>query len=189
MGTDIHAVWQKKTDAGWEDVTSKWDQYRHYMLFAWLGNVRNGYGFAGIPTHNAIHFLSSKRGFPEDFVLDDEIQEFHNGAWMGDHSHSWLSSDEILKAAENLGQTLRTGVVDRETFDQWDGESEPEDYCGGVFGHNIKVSSPSDLDETTTHVQVEWFDSLADNFQYFLDEVKRLVAEHGELRLVFGFDS
>ncbi len=51
------------------------------------------------------------------------------------------------------------------------------------------ISDPSDITDRTSHVRVEWFSDLNDEFKYFIDEVKRLVDEHGEVRFVFGFDS
>jgi hypothetical protein len=44
MGTDIHAVFQRRRNGHWEDIASDWDQNRDYYLFAWLANVRNSYG-------------------------------------------------------------------------------------------------------------------------------------------------
>lgn len=34
-----------------------------------------------------------------------------------------------------------------------------------------------------------WSDANVNDLAYFFDEVRRLVAAHGEIRLVFGFDS
>lgn len=135
MGCDIHAVFQKKTKDGcWEDVQSLWDQDRCYLLFAWLGDVRNMGG---------IKSLSSRRGIPGDFIVD--CCNYHKTSvkpypgmciesddpfiFIGDHSFSWLSGDEIL---------------------------------------NTKAP---------------------DGLEYFTDEIRRLVKEHGEIRMVFGFDS
>ncbi len=75
MGTDIHGVFQKRianSEYGgiWEDVESTYEYTRHYFLFAWLANVRNGYGFAGIPTHTPVEPLQSERGLPLDFPVD-----------------------------------------------------------------------------------------------------------------------
>lgn len=212
MGADIHGVFQRKTETGWEDVESKYDEGRHYALFAWLGNVRNGFGFAGVPTHYRIEPLSDHRGFPADFPVvegdyhpincnatrgrrakyyesedADPSDECHLRMWMGDHSHSWLMGDEILNA--KAPRILRTGIVNVEFFRQWDGESSPQSCCGGIFGRDVVVSSPSDVTDSTTHVQIEWFEETSESFAYFVDEVRRLKEEHGQVRFVFGFDS
>lgn len=214
MGTDVHSVFQKKTPAGWEDVESKYDEGRHYALFAWIGNVRNGFGFAGVPTHDRIEPLSDRRGFPSDFeIVDEENHPIKSNAmrgsmakyyaeedtntltegrciekWMGDHSHSWLSADEILAAIPP--RILRTGIIGIKEFRAWDGNSSPEMWSGGISGPGIMVAgSPSEVKDDTTHVRIEWFEDTKESFAYFIDEVSRLKELHGEVRFVFGFDN
>jgi hypothetical protein len=213
MGTDVHSVFQKRTENGWQDVESQYDERRHYALFAWIGNVRNGHGFAGIQTHTRIEPLSDRRGFPADFETIDEddhpitanairgrraewykdedsnvADDSHLRMWMGDHSHSWLSGTEILAATPP--RVLRTGVISIEQFRAWDGESSPASWSGGIGGPGVVMAeSPSDVTGETTHVRIEWFDETRGSFAYFIDEVQRLTNEHGEVRFVFGFDS
>lgn len=205
MGCDIHAVWQAKKDGRWADIESKWEQDRHYFLFAWLADVRNGYGFAGIRTHDPIKPIAQPRGLPEDFecagddhpiatleIKDPRRREYHEpddemAVWMGDHSHSWLTADEIL-AAERPHNIRKDGVLTIEQYRKWDKVSQPEAWCGGVMGRDLVTSLPSEIGPATTHVQVSWV-RQDDGLDYFVDEVKRLKAEHGEVRLVFGFDS
>lgn len=212
MGTDVHAVFQKKTPAGWEDIESAYQEERHYLLFAWIGNVRNGTGFAGVPTHQPIQPLSDNRGYPDDFVVEDDFHPIPSNAirgsraqwyadedkdphsdrhlrmWMGDHSHSWLAADEILSAS--LPRVLRTGIIEVEQFRQWNGESAPSSWCGDAWGTGVVVAeSPSEVTDQTTHVRVEWFESASETLGYFVEEVRRLQNLHGEVRIVFGFDS
>lgn len=206
MGADIHGVWQARKDGGWVDVASTWDQDRHYLLFAWLAGVRNGFGFAGVKTHTPLRPIAEPRGLPADFqapneehacsleainprrmeYMDDE-QKARPYVWMGDHSWSWLTADEILSAERPLGLT-HTGVLTLAEFRKWDGVSAPEAYCGGVGGPGVLVSMPNRITPATTHVQVAWV-SKDDGLDYFVDEVRRLKDLHGEVRLVFGFDS
>lgn len=208
MGTDIHGVFQAKVDGKWLDVPSNYEQNRHYLLFAWLGNVRNGYGFAGVPTHSPITPLSDNRGLPHDFAMDGDShpiasadiraprrREFWDAEdpdylreWMGDHSHSWLTADEILAGVEPL-VIWRTGVVKVDAFRAWDGESQPEAWSGGVAGRGVLVSLPEQVTDATTHVQITWRTDMFAGLEYFLDEVRRLKEQHGEVRFVFGFDS
>lgn len=204
MGTDIHGVFQARTGGKWKDVPTELDLERHYLLFAWLADVRNGFGFAGIPTHTAVEPLSAPRGLPEDFFCVDDMHPVSGpevlspwrrkywaaddkAVWMGDHSHSWLSADEILSAEPP--KVLRTGVVTREQFEAWDGKSAPKEWSGGVAGRGILVSEPDEVTSATTHVQIEWFDDTRESFAYFLMEIRRLKELHGEVRFVFGFDS
>jgi hypothetical protein len=204
MGSDIHGVFQRKSAEGdWRDVPSTFEENRHYLLFAWLGDVRNGFGCAGIPTHTAVEPLSSQRGYPEDFVvmgdkhpttkedLNECDQEYFDPKdpykWMGDHSHSWVSAKEVLEATPP--KILRTGVIPLAEFKKWDGETGPESWIGGIDGPGILVSSPSDIVPATTHVRIEWFEDTKESLAYFINEVKRLADEHSEVRYVFGFDS
>jgi hypothetical protein len=241
MGTDIHGVFQarNKTTGKWGDISHNFEMNRHYMLFAWLGNVRNGRGFAGTPTHQPLIPLSDNRGYPEDFERSDihthrlasvehmepwrrkyaiedlakwdaqKIQPFDDNHpldyWMGDHSHSWLSADEILTTAPP--RLLRTGVLGRATFLEWNGQGNPSDWYGGISGSSVNVYEPASPEQFTdpelfldlkewfkkrigyTHIRAFWYVECADEFKYFIDEVRRLRDEHGEVRFVFGFDS
>lgn len=204
MGTDVHAIWQAKRNSRWEDIESQWDQHRHYLLFSWLANVRNGFGFAGVPTYDPVVPVALPRGLPEDFEMVDDchpIKELaHMGDraeywspgdpmefWMGDHSHSWLTADEIL-AAKRPGTVQRTGIVDIQWFRAWDGKTPPSDWCGGISGRDVNLAtSPAKVTPTTTHVSIEW--DAPDGLEYFVEEVQRLKTLHGEVRVVFGFDS
>lgn len=204
MGTDIHGIFQAKMDGKWIDIPHKWEEHRHYFLFAWLAGVRNGFGFAGVPTHEPIEPIAERRGLPDDFIVDANyehpttpdaydsrraqyIDESDRGYWMGDHSHSWLTADEILTAKRPCG-TRRTGCVDRKWFESWDGKTPPQSWSGSIVGPGIVTSLPGNITDETTHVQIEW-NAPEDGLDYFVDEVRRLRDEHGDVRLVFGFDS
>lgn len=205
MGTDIHGIWQAKQNGQWVDIPSEYNQSRHYMLFAWLGNVRNGFGFAGVPTHDPLIPLSDCRGLPDDFLVEEEEhpitsidvlspwrQEYWDSedpmtVWMGDHSHSWVTAEEVLTA--KLPKVNKTGIISIEQYRQWDGVSSPSSWCGGVGGPGIKVNVPSKITKETTHVSVIWEMDTAEEFDYFINEVRMLRAIFGEVRFVFGFDS
>lgn len=193
MGTDIHGVFQRFNTAihAWQDIPTFYEQDRHYQLFAVLADVRNGYGFAGVPTGDAVTPIARPRGLPTDFAVKNEE---HNGIWMGDHSHSWLSGPEMLAWVENAPRVVKVGVLDRETYETWDGVSPPNSYSGGVFGKNITVINDNDAEKAAygagwTHIRCSWEVSLREELSYFFDEVARLTAEHGNIRFVFGFDS
>jgi hypothetical protein len=206
MGTDIHAVWQAKKGGKWIDVESTWEQNRHYFLFSWLANVRNGYGFAGVTTYDPIKPIAEPRGLPHDFEHDNEAHATTVDAidprrrawmepgerpevWLGDHSHSWLTADEILNA-QRPGAVRKAGVLALAQYREWDKVSEPDSWSGAVWGKELVTSLPSEIGPKTTHVQVSWIRPAEDDgLDYFVDEVKRLKELHGEVRLVFGFDS
>lgn len=187
MGVDIHCVFQRRTPAGWEDVETHYDERRDYYLFAWLGGERNGHDATLVPP------LSKNRGYPADFVTsgDDKYDgRWYKGKDMGERNRSWLHVDEILRAVPPC--RLRSGVVEKAFYDQWDGITPPAagEYAGDVadgLGGVVK-RHPSDVCEKTTHVRVEWFEDGAESLKYFIDEVRRLREKFGDIRLVFGFD-
>lgn len=75
---------------------------------------------------------------------------------MGDHSHSWLTADEIL-ATPAPDKVWRTGIVERAFFDAWDGHTPPEGWSGGITGRDIHVAEdPTQVADETTHVRIFW---------------------------------
>ena len=213
MGTDIHGVFQRhdKATGQWHDVPSHYEQDRHYQLFAVLAGVRNGRGFAGIPTGEAVTPIAEPRGLPSDFAMDDDAhplatvehmdpgrRKYHQAdekleQWMGDHTHSWLTGSEMLAWAEKAPKVVKTGVLDRAVYEAWDGASRPPSYCGGISGRDVVLVNDNAVEKERTpnwtHIQCTWQSDLRVELAYFFDEVARLVAEHGDARFVFGFDS
>lgn len=306
MGCDIHPAFQKKVvDAegkeSWEYIPHNYEANRHYRLFGWLADVRNGYGFAGSDTGDAIKPLSEPRGLPEGVVekdypdesdepgwWDSEAYHLHhqNGGDFGDHSQSWLLGSEILAGREELAPQKYRGVLSLREFKQWDRVSEPDGYSGHtmgpgyitvpqhiaeqfpkryedymesidkelrnvtkrmnrkvrtekkvvsstgmysswsirpLFGYSGPIKFGHEIHDPVTkwvpkrkvnarksvlkhqrklekyarrlgrvNVHAEWTlpsSAVQQQFAYFTDEVQRLVDEHGEIRMVFGFDS
>lgn len=192
MGTDIHWVWEQKTTDGWEEIVGL-DDSRDYLLFAWLANVRNGVGFAGVATFQPITPIAPLRGLPKDTlvrVTKDGDARYGGGKsekWLGEHSFSWLTAAEIL-AAPGVEVLHRIGVVELAEFHACEAEGRaPRSWSGGIFGPGIVVSEPSSITEKTTHVRMTWDDPVP--LQWFVDDVKTLQDRYGEVRVLFGFDS
>ncbi|HET8668868.1 MAG TPA: hypothetical protein VFM10_12865 [Terriglobales bacterium] len=223
MGTDIHGVFQRHDQSTnkWVDIPHNYEMHRHYQLFAVLAGVRNGTGFAGVKTGEAVTPISEPRGYPDDFVseaMDDEGEQrddlhpiasleamdprrrkWHEAGealviWMGDHSHSWLTADEMLAWYATAPVVLKTGIFDREDYERWDKKSPPDfGYCGGIGGPRVLLVNDNKVERDSTpgwtHIRCEWQEGLREELAYFFDEVARLKAEHGNVRFVFGFDS
>ncbi len=216
MGTDIHGVFQRhdaSTDT-WVDIEHNYEMFRHYQLFSVLAGVRNGTGFAGIKTGDAVTPIADPRGYPEGFELSEEGSDCHPiitldhmdprrrkyheegealEVWMGDHSHSWLTADEMLAWFESAPVVVQTGILDRADYEDWDRKSPPGRYCGGIGGAGVVlINDNAVVREATpnwTHIRCEWDAELNVELAYFFNEVARLKAEHGTVRFVFGFDS
>jgi len=304
MGCDIHPNFEKRVTR--EDGTKVWEKIeehkyegnRHYFLFGWLANVRNGYGFAGCDTGDGIKPLANPRGLPTDIAgYEPEPPRADDASWdspeyklweewyerndYGEHSQSWLTGEEIMKGIETVGGTRNRGVLGLIQYSDWNKKDQPDSWCGWVSGgrtvvisaekakkispkvvayhkglsqhqehvsksgrwtrrrvatevrvgrsswdYDYKVTArhPRQVGELTElksewkrtykikpskaklqkklnkyaarigniHVQAEWTldnKAIRDEFAYFTDEVKRLMDLHGEIRMVFGFDS
>jgi hypothetical protein len=157
MGCDIHIIAQRKTNSGWEEVSGNFSyggapfDWRSYGMFGFLADVRN---------YSAVPPISQPRGLPTDFTAD--MDEF-GGCFLGDHSFSWLSLDELL--AFDYDQPVEDRRVTRQTG--------PNSWDGGV------TADPGDGEMTT------YREFLGEGFFADLAELKRV----GAGRIVFGFDS
>lgn len=164
MGCDIHPNFEKRVtrDDGtkvWEKIDHKYEGERHYFLFGWLANVRNGYGFAGCDTGDGIKPLALPRGLPAD-IAGSEPEPPHNDdmnwdspeyrTWedwyerhdYGEHSQSWLTGEEIMKGLEEVGGTRKRGVLTLTQYASWDRKSQPESWAGAISGgRNVTIDS------------------------------------------------
>lgn len=208
MGCDIHGIWQKREGDTWIDVSSEYDQGQDYRLFTALAGVRAG--------DKAAWPIAEPRGLPHDFLMVDGAHPIASadllppwlrkhsdecvaeGFGMGEHTRSWLTAREMLAGRETLHRVYMTGIVDRATYEAWDGEVAPHEYYGGVGGAGVVMFDGMNDNETIgrmfnvkqwTHRTVNWFEDQSVELAYFFDEVKRLAELHGEVRFVFGFDS
>lgn len=216
MGTDIHYEFQKKVKKEdkevWETIAIDDEEYdskhnirRHYLLFSVLADVRNGVGFAGVPTYKPVVPISEPRGLPDDLERDEDgldttrfgygFTEDEDDWRFGDHSFSHLSSDEILDYFKEDKTTTSVGIISKTEYLDWDRTSAPDGWCGGISGKDIKVfdttvhGHPETLEDDISHVKILWETNVTTSINYFKEMIEELVGEHGPLRMVFGFDS
>src|SRR5687768_8802356 len=118
MGCDIHIVAQRRNEAGeWVEVHGDFLEgpdpfdWRSYGMFAFLAGVRN---------YSDITPISEPRGLPGDFNLGEYEDGGDGFRWLGDHSFSWLSVDELL--AVDYDQTIEDRRVTRQLApNHWSG--------------------------------------------------------------------
>jgi hypothetical protein len=227
MGCDIHAVIEYKNGDGWQALkvanrlfgkyddepaeTASLDINRNYDLFAILGNVRHGYGVAGINTGDGFVPMSDGRGFPDDMSVDA------NAAVSHEHSATWVTLPEIL-SYDWTRSTKKRGVVSAREFEKWDRyKGEPDSYCGEIAGPNIQHVTPEKMhalvkaaignkvraDEITealellknTYCTIEWETTYANAARQLwtavLPHMLKLGSQYGHdnVRLVMDFDS
>lgn len=198
MGTDIHMITQVRESGIWHTVPDVAFHDRSYNTFAQLADVRNGRGFAGCDTGSGFIPVAAPRGLPEgvserpEGEPDDE--DYDDRPWLGDHSHSWLTLAELLAYDVTRTSTLR-GVISIDQYRAWDGVSQPDDWCGDIFGRAVRVGTQEDADagKDVTHVRVSWVRTYRDAAQAFwtdfVPRLRLLAAAPKDVRIVFGFDS
>lgn len=206
MGTDIHGVLQTGYEhdgkVNWHTVCEIEDD-RNYYVFAALADVRNGYGFAGVYRHEPVIPISEPRGLPEDFKVDGEADHYPYGkyeganyTWMGDHSHSWLTLDEISEWDGWDKPLAQSGVITRQAYDVWLGGC-PDTWSGGVSGPGVAIGDAGyqvgkQFDDSVTYVRISWdseFRYHCGTFLAWLEYVRTKTAGDKHVRVVFGFDS
>ncbi len=186
MGCDIHPYAEVYENGKWERADVEVPDDRNYWTFGILANVRNGYGFAGVDTGDAVRPISEPRGLPDDRATFDTDGKYEYGdkayVWFGDHSFSWLTLAELKAYPIDQAITVR-GVVSGAQRDLVRAGKCPDSWCGGK-------SPMTDEDE-----HMEWKRPLADAAWLFPKIIQALDAyAHGKyppehVRIVFGFDS
>lgn len=160
MGCDIHLYVERLNNGVWEacdnwkvskdeydsgrkvvDYDSYFYKGRNYDLFSILANVRNGYGFAGVPTGEGFIPISMPRGVPGDCCKEykDEVAN-----WDCDgHSHSYITVAEIMSYdwTQRIG---KTGIVDLKGLARWKTQGKPENWSGVISGQGIEIFEGKD---------------------------------------------
>lgn len=188
---------------------------RYYLLFAVIAGVRNGYGFAGHYRHEPLVPIAEGRGLPNGiqsdwfkhepssaygFPIENDSTEYLD---LGEHSFNWLLGSEILDWFKEERKLTHVGCVTLSEYDEWRSKSDgsPNSYASHVLGDNFEVydetehgALPFNLVRVfrqyakVTHVRISWNENLNDCLSNFKDMIQKLVDQHGEIRMVMGFD-
>ncbi|MHA1286396.1 MAG: hypothetical protein ACTSPB_03215 [Candidatus Thorarchaeota archaeon] len=113
---------------------------RNYDLFAILANVRNGYGFAGIPTGRGFKPIDMPRGLPRD--VSKEIKKLSDEWGLDGHSHSYFTLKEILDYDWDQVTTHEL-FVNETGYDAIQRGEQPAFTCAGV--HTSMVISEEEM--------------------------------------------
>lgn len=206
MGTDIHlTVEYRKQRYSFEPVAEQWTASqsltyhdRNYNVFAILGNVRNGRGFAGIVTGSEFVPISDSRGIPDD------ITDIGRETLSDEHSATWVMLAELNTYDWDAPHTT-IGVVDYAQYQIYKANGMPNSWSGDVSGRMVRHVDNAEMerliaDGDTQHVytRVEWTKPVKDCVGKFYTEflpALRWVCyswcnDNAELvRLVMDFDS
>lgn len=187
MGCDIHPAMEYKKDDKWTAVmfpnrwygkyddepkeTARVDISRDYDLFAILGNVRNGSGFAGIDTGDGFVPMTNGPDGPEREVPED-ISDEARAALSDEHSPTWVTLAEILAYDWNR-ETKKRGWVDAVTFADWDWmkdiQAAPDNWSGGILGGSVRHISAREMKRRVDEIRKD----RHGRDEAFVKEVKR----------------
>lgn len=219
MGCDIHLYVEKKVGGKWvkkggfvSDYYKEGDPYwgakrfkttdqpysgRNYTVFAALADVRNGRGFAGCDTGDAIEPVSMPKGLPAD--ASNAVRHLSDEYGCDGHSHSYLTLAE-LKAYNWDKPLVKRGIITLEQFKALGPNEEPSDWSGDIFGPGI-VKLPANLalayrpkEGERVHVQYQWTTTLRSFCKRFLDQMIPLLekiakGKDDSVRITFWFDN
>ena len=180
MGCSIHVVAETRDGGKWNLSDVEVPNGRNYFTFGILANVRNGFVSAGCDLGDPLPFISEPRGYPEDMSKelvaklgsDDE-----DGFWLGDHSFSWVTLEEMLNYAYDE-EIVTRGMVSSEQAAKFreTGEKPKEWY---------------DWTNKEGYEHLEWKRPMKEAAWLFGEIVEKLIplGKPENVRIVFGFDS
>lgn len=224
MGTDIHTHIEIREGGQWyhynwrnEYVTGEgeygpkydWERLfedplwigRSYDLFAILADVRNGYGFAGVPINSGFDVIDEPRGLPHD--ASEQTRDAAEG-WEGcGHSHSWLTLKELLDFDWHGKTVGQIGYVSEREYKQFKENGEPSTWSGGVGGQRVIKVTNEKMDDIISgnvergedkvyYTQISWewtyAESVGDRWFMTMEKLQEL-GDPEDVRIVFWFDN
>jgi len=130
---DKEAEGGKVEIGGERSYLRSWISDRNYRLFAYLADVRNGYGFAGVDTGEPVQPFADPRGWPQD--LSPELREEEE---LIEHDPTWFTVQEIQDFFAGLeGDQEVVGVMSARQFEALEEGAAPESYSAGIYGRDI----------------------------------------------------
>lgn len=185
---------------------------RHYTVFAFLADVRNGWGFAGVQTGEPIEPQFKERGIPIDTTYRETVYDKDGNVvggspnWLGDHSFTWATLRELKDAPWKV--TVKTcGVIHHKRYAEWSVQGGPPKggWGGSIFGKGIRTFDEKDFkgimaagqvqEEDYVRVWWEWHPLIECQFRKWLysQPMQDLLEEVGNnpdhIRVLMGFDS
>ena len=135
-------------------------------------------------------------------VVTREWYETHDKYTCPDDYCKWISDPEVITVTAPVYDALKNVLSTLNGGSNTEAEVEMliRDQLPAEINKRLNQKALLELGTTLpeavirlfnliTHVQVEWSENFKEELKYFFDEVRRLKEEHGDVRLVFGFDS
>lgn len=186
---------------------------RNYDLFAFLADVRNGYGFAGVDTGDKIKPIADPKGLDELRYAEESERLSDRVAaeryrWGEDgHSDSWFTVKELIEADWDQEITLR-GVFTLVAYQKIKKGADPGEvgYCGDISGPAVVKLTGEQYEELKDrgelnpqkeyHIRYQWKSTIKKEVGSFysrtLPELVALAKDNGgneNVRIVFWFDN
>lgn len=144
---------------------------RNYRVFALLGNVRNGSGFAGVYTHDEIPYIQDNRGRPDDITPEAEAK------LSDEHSDGWVTLQELKDYDYDLTFTEGGVVSEPDYIKSMTTGQPPETWSGMVTGKDIVVLQPGEFAKLFVS-PVELFQGLSAKRSPHYDPTKKYLVHH-----------
>ncbi len=236
MGCDIHPVVQVRVSGQWQDVSLGSDRSERsehpvatqdYEVFSVLADVRNQWDIVPI---------GSCRGVPYDFQvvegfhpcldhsgkvleertgssgvswsLSDAMDACQDCIWMGEHSYTWVSLQELLDYNWDaiVHEKMTVLWVHYVKWVQAGRQGFPQEWCASASGSNVVVVAEAELPsvpiEELHNVKVEYGKQVYVKTQtalplsyicgHFCQDVipwLQTLGESNDVRIVMGSDS
>lgn len=179
--------------------TASWFDHRNYRLFAYLADVRNGRGFAGVKTGDGVVPFKMPVGWPQDRC--DVLKEI----WS-DHSETYYMLDELILFLDCVRKEHHKvyGLVEVGVWDKFISSEDdfPESSCGGAYGPNVSVITMEQFNadrekylarggKTIYYVDANWMQSnefVVADFRDMTDEMATY-GDPKDIRVLIFFDS
>lgn len=169
MGCDIHMRAEVRNNGKWELIgeifknqyydadkqLTDWNKPlvnepydgRNYNLFAILANVRNGRGFAGVKTSDALNYISEPKGYPDDMSEELKKDDWFSVENVDGHSASYFNLQE-LESFDWLQTFCRCGFITETQYVELKNEGKnPDNWCGDIGGDGIIKLSNEEMDD------------------------------------------
>ena len=186
MGTDIHIAVEIFRDGGWHLSDAEVTEDRNYRAFAVLADVRNGYGFGGFSTGEALMPIDEPRGLPDDLspelrraAPESSSDDYSNHVWLGDHSFSWVTLKELLDYDLDEPVIVQGYVSKEEARHYRETGEKPRSYAAAVFANLENFE------------YLKWPEPIRESAWLIPKLIEELtpLGEPDNVRIVFGFDS
>ncbi|MGG0757899.1 hypothetical protein [Brevibacillus laterosporus] len=166
---------------------------RHYVLFSLLAGVRNYYSVTPI---------SEQKGLPED--VTQVVKEKSDEWGLDGHSHSWLSTRELVEFDWSK-PFEHEGWVSENEYKKFKENGSPDSWSRGVGGGSVEHITNFDMDALISGNGLRWPDKsyytiikwtkplneVVDTFySWSIPKLKELAGDDlDSVRIVFWFDN